>query len=353
MVGRSSELERWRKTRGRQPLAEQRMAFLFRRLLHVLAVVAISTSLGFFVLHIVPGNPLGLNTEQAGRTAAAREQLKARYGLDRPIAEQYVSYVRNAATGDWGTSLGNGQPVATSLREALANSLALSGTGLLLAIAVGMAIGALQGWRPNSLSGRVLGSSLTALYVVPEFIVAIGLMSVFAYKFSLFPIGGVSDPILSVVGSTSEQFRDRVWHLVLPAITLAIGWGAAIARQQRNALVEIAGEDFVRTARAKGLSERVVFLRHVLPASLVPVVIVVGLMLPVLVGGAVVVETVFAWPGLGSLLLKAISARDYPLVSGAIVLTGVVVATGSLLTDAVLVVLNPRLRNARQLEGVR
>lgn len=320
------------------------MSFLLRRLLHVLVVVAISTSLGFFVLHIVPGNPLGMNTEQAGRSAAAREQLQARYGLDQPISQQYASYVRNAVTGDWGASLSNGRPVVDALREALANSLMLSGTGLVLAIVVGMCIGALQGWRPRSFAGQALGGTLTALYVVPEFIVAIILIAIFAYRFALFPIGGSMDPVLSVVGSTSEQMRDRLWHLTLPAVTLAIGWGAAIARQQRNSLVEITGEDFVRTARAKGLSERAIFLRHALPASLTPVVIVIGLMLPVLVGGAVVVETVFAWPGLGSLLLKAISSRDYPLVSGAIVLTGVVVASGSLLTDAVLVALNPRLR---------
>lgn len=322
------------------------MSYLLRRLVHVFVVVAISTSLGFFVLHIVPGDPLGLNTEQAGRSAAAREQLQARYGLDQPLVQQYAGFVRNAATGNWGASLNTGRPVADALREALANSLLLSGTGLLLAVMLGMSVGTLQGWRPRSLTGRALGSTLTALYVVPEFIVAVTLIAIFAYRFGWFPIGGLMDPVLSVVGSTAQQFRDRLWHLVLPAVTLAIGWGAAIARQQRSALIEVTDEDFVRTARAKGVRERVVLLRHVLPAALAPVVVVIGLMLPVLVGGAVVVETVFAWPGLGSLVLKAISSRDYPMVSGAIVLTGVVVAMGSLLTDAVLVALNPRIRSS-------
>ena len=325
------------------------MSFLFRRLLHVLAVVAISTTLGFFVLHVVPGDPLGTNTEQAGRSAAARVQLQARYGLDQPIAQQYVSYVRNAVTGNWGASLSNGRPVVDTLREALGNSLTLAGAGLLLAIVIGMCVGALQGWRPRSVAGQALGGTLTALYVLPEFVVAVTLIAIFAYRLALFPIGGAMDPVLSVVGTAAEQIRDRIWHLTLPAVTLAIGWGAAIARQQRNSLLAITGEDFVRTARAKGVHERTIFLRHVLPASLTPVAIVIGLMLPVLVGGAVVVETVFAWPGLGSLLVRAISARDYPLVSGAIVLTGAVVATGTLLTDAVLVVLNPRLRGKASL----
>lgn len=324
------------------------MSFLLRRLLHVLAVVAIATSLGFFVLHVIPGDPLGTSTEQAGRSAAIREQLQARYGLDQPLTTQYGTFVKRAVSGDWGVSLASGRPVSDALGDALRNSLMLSGSGLFLAVLVGLSIGALQGWKPESRSGKVLGTTLTALYVVPEFILAIVLISLFAYRFSIFPVGGSADPVLSVVGSPAEQLRDRLWHLVLPAMTLAIGWGAAVARQQRNSLSDIRGEDFVRTARAKGISERLVFLRHVLPASLTPVVIVIGLMLPVLVGGAVVVETVFAWPGLGSLLLKSISSRDYPVVSGAIVLTGVVVAGGTLLTDAVLVALNPRLRSSAQ-----
>lgn len=322
------------------------MTYLLRRLLHVLAVVVLSTSLGFFVLHVVPGDPLGLSTEQTGRSAAVRRQLQTRYGLDQPMLTQYSRFVKRAAVGDWGNSLGSGRPVIVTLEEALGNSLMLSGTGLCLAVVFGMSIGALQGWKPHSVAGRSLGTALTALYVIPEFILAIALIFLFAYQWSLFPIGGSMDPVVSVVGSTAQQLRDRVWHLALPAITLAIGWGAAVARQQRNALLEVRSEDYVRTARAKGLSERQVFLRHVLPTALTPVVVVIGLMLPVLVGGAVVVETVFAWPGLGSLVLKAINARDYPMVSGAIVLTGVVVAAGSLLTDTVLVVLNPRLRDA-------
>jgi peptide/nickel transport system permease protein len=322
------------------------MTYLFQRLLRVLAVVAISTSLGFFVLHVVPGDPLGMVTEQAGRSQEAREQLRASYGLDKPLAQQYVSFAKRAAMGEWGTSLSNGRPVVDSLSAALRNSLWLSGTGLVLAVMVGMFVGALQGWRPRSLIGRVLGTALTTMYVIPEFIVAIAFITFFSYHLGIFPIGGSMDPVLSITGSPLQQFRDRLWHLALPALTLAIGWGAAVARQQRNALLETATEDFVRTARSKGLSERLVFFRHVLPASLPPVVIVIGLMLPVLVGGAVVVETVFAWPGLGSLLLKAIGARDYPVVSAAIVLTGVVVAAASLLTDLLHVALNPRLRTS-------
>ncbi len=320
------------------------MNYLLRRLLHVLAVVAISTSLGFVVLHLVPGDPLGLATEQAGRSAAARAQLQAQYGLDKPLVQQYAAFAKRAVTGNWGVSMVSGRPVGEALREGLVNTLKLSGTGLLLAVLLGVSIGAWQGWRPQSVIGRMLGTVLTGLYVIPEFVVAITLITIFSYHLSVFPIGGAMDPVLSVVGSKSQQTRDQLWHLVLPAVTLGIGWGAAIARQQRTAVLDTRQEDFVRTARAKGVSANNVFFRHAFPVALPPVVTVIGLMLPVLVGGAVVVETVFAWPGLGSLLLKAIGARDYPLVSGAIVLTGFVVASGSVLTDVVLFALNPRLR---------
>jgi peptide/nickel transport system permease protein len=322
------------------------MLFLLRRLLQVLSVVAIATTLGFFVLHIVPGDPLGMNTEQSGRSESVREQLRAQYGLDQPIAQQFASYLKRAASGDWGNSLSSGRPVAVALQDALGNTLLLSGSGLILAVLLGMSIGAFQGWKPRSLAARALGSTLTALYVIPEFILAIVLLTLFAFQLSLFPVGGSMDPLLSVTGTGTARLADRMWHLALPSITLAIGWGAAIARQQRVSLADVRGEDFVRTARAKGISERSILLKHALPPALTPVVAVIGLMLPVLVGGAVVVESVFAWPGLGSLVLKAINARDYPLVSGAIVLTGAVVATGTLLTDAVLVAINPRLRTS-------
>lgn len=343
-MGRIAGLERVVQPRSDDQALTSGPMFLLRRLLNVLVVVIVSTALGFVVLHLVPGDPLGMATEQAGRSADVREQMKVRYGLDKPVAQQLVSFAKRAITGDWGNSLVSGRPVGAALTEALRNTLKLSGSGLLLAIAIGLLVGGWQGWKPHSRTGRFVGSALTALYVIPEFIIAILLITVFAYHLSLFPIGGAIDPVLSVVGSKSEQVRNQLWHLVLPAVTLGLGWGAAIARQQRNSLAETRGDDFVRTARAKGVTANGVFFRHAFPVALPPVVTVVGLMLPVLVGGAVVVETVFAWPGLGSLLLKAISARDYPLVSAAIVLTGVVVACGSLLTDAVLFAINPRLR---------
>ncbi|MEP6779925.1 MAG: ABC transporter permease [Gemmatimonadaceae bacterium] len=318
--------------------------FLFRRFMHALVVVAISTSLGFFVLHIVPGDPLHMNTTQSGRSAETLETLRKQYRLDQPLTQQYAHFVSQAVRGDWGTSLVDGQPVAKNLRDALSNSLTLSGMALLLAIFIGIAVGSLQGWKGESRLGRTLGNTLTALYVVPEFIVAIVLITLLAYQLALFPVGGLSNPVLEITGTTLEQVRDRLWHLALPALTLAVGWSAAVARQQRNSIVEISKENFVRTARAKGVRSLPLFVRHAFLPSLTPLVVVIGLMLPVLVGGSVIVETLFAWPGVGSLLLKSITLRDYPVVSAAIVLTGVVVSLGTVLADAMIAFTDPRLR---------
>lgn len=307
-------------------------------------LVGISVSLGFFVLHVIPGNPLGLTVDGATRSADAVAELRTRYELDRPLPQQYAGFVAHALKGDLGVSMTNGQSVAGAVRTALGNSLALGSAALVLATFIGVAVGSLQGWQPASRVGRALGLLLTALYAAPEFILAIACMTVLAYRWSLFPIGGIGDPLIGVTGTRTAQLRDFMWHLALPALTLALGWSAAVARQQRVALAEIAGEHHVRSARAKGVNARAVFARHALRPSLPGVVVVVGLMLPELVGGAVIVETLFAWPGLGSLMLGAVGARDYPTVSAAIVVAGALVALAGLCTDALVAALDPRVR---------
>jgi peptide/nickel transport system permease protein len=316
--------------------------YLLRRLLYALILVVISASLGFFVLHAIPGDPLGMVVEQPGRSADVLEQLRAQYGLNEPVAQQYAHFLSRIVSGDWGTSLVDGQPVQGTLRAALANSLRLGGSAFVLAVLLGLSVGALQGWHPRSRVGRVLGTALTALYAAPEFIIAIALITLLSYKWALFPIGGISNPVVDIAGTPSERLRDQFWHLLLPSIALAIGWGAVIARQQRVSLLEIANDNHVRAARAKGVGEWGVFGRHGFRPSLPAVAVVIGLMMPELVAGTVFVETLFAWPGVGSLLLRSISARDYPMVSVAIVVVGVTVSLGSFFTDAVIAALDPR-----------
>lgn len=322
-------------------------AFFVRRLLHTIAVMVIAVTLGFSLVHLAPGDALIGDVTQSGRSADARERLRARAGLDQPVTAQYSRFVSNALRGDLGHSIIDDQPVRSILWRALRNSLALAGAGLLAAIALGLVVGSAEGWRPDLTIFHWLGRALTALYALPEFVLAITLIGVLGYGAGWFPVGGMHDPVTSLVGTTSERWLDTARHLCLPAMTLALGWGAAVARQQRVATAEAAGEDFIRTARAKGRSELAAMLRHALPTTVAPVITVIGLMLPAMVGGSVIVEMVFAWPGLGSQMVRAVAQRDVPVVSGAIIIVSLLVAISSLLIDLLIRVADPRQRTVR------
>ncbi len=315
---------------------------LLSRLLHTGAVILAASTLCFALLHMAGGDALSGDTTQSGRSAEARAMLRARMGLDDPIATQYVRYVARAVRGDLGHSFTDGRPVASVIGEAFRHSLLLCGSGLVAATLLGLVVGGAQGWRPRNRLARTLGEGLTALYAIPEFVIAIVLIGGLGYAAAVLPVGGMSDPLVQLTGSRLQRWTDVARHLVLPTIALALGWGAAVARQQRAALRECAEADFVRTARAKGLAERAVLIRHAVRPSLGAVVALVGLMLPVLAGGAVVVEAVFAWPGMGSLLLRAVSQRDVPVVSGAALLLSTAVGLSSLAADMAVRALDPR-----------
>lgn len=323
------------------------MVFAVRRVTHALAVVLTAASLGFAVLRLAPGDGVSGETSQVGRTADARAHVRAQRGLDQTLVVQYGRFLSNVARGDLGRSAFDGQLVTVALADALRNSLRLSGCGLLAAVMLGLCVGVAQGWRPEWHTARVIGTGLTALYAMPEFVLAIVVIGVLAYGAPLFPIGGISDPLVRLTGSPMDQFIDSLHHLALPVLTLALGWGATIARQERVALQEISHEEFLRTARAKGVRARALLFRHAMRPSLPAVATTFGMMLPSLVGGAVVVEVVFAWPGMGTLLLHAVGQRDAPLVAGAIIVIATMVSASSLILDLLLRVIDPRLRDVR------
>jgi peptide/nickel transport system permease protein len=323
------------------------VSFVVRRLLHTVAVMVIAVTVGFALVHLAPGDAMARSVSDAGRSSEARDRLRARAGLDLPLATQYTRFISGALRGDLGHSFINDQPVVTILWSALRNSLVLAATGLTAAIALGLLIGSVQGWHPAWRLFQLLGQMLMALYAVPEFVLAIALIGILAYGAGWFPVGGMHDPVTNLIGSTTDRLIDNARHLFLPALTLALGWGAAVARQQRAAIAESAGADFVRTARAKGRSGFDAFLRHAVPTTVAPVLAVIGLMLPAMVGGSVIVEVVFAWPGLGVQVVQAVAQRDVPVVSGAIVIVALLVAGSSLLIDIVIRAADPRQRHAR------
>lgn len=319
------------------------LPFLVRRLLHALLVVAVATTAAFALLHLAPGDPIAATLEHPGIAEETRALWRARYGLDRPIAEQYARWLAGAARGDIGWSFTQQRPVGEALADALPRTLLLVGTALALAFALGVALGAWQGFRPRSRVGRALGTLAVVLHATPEFALGLGLVTLFALRLALLPAGGMADPVLDALGGPADRLADRLAHLVLPASALALGWTAIVARHQRAAVRAVADEDFVRTARAKGLAERTVLARHALRPALAPTVTLLGLALPVLVGGAVVTESVFAWPGMGLLATQAVGARDYALVTGAVVVGSATVAAGSLAADLLVALLDPRV----------
>ncbi len=317
---------------------------ILRRLAQAAAVVLAAATLTFALLHLAPGDPLARTLEHPGVSAEVRERMRRSYGLDRPVPEQYLRYLAAVARGDLGHSFSLRRPVANALLDALPNTLVLMATTLLLSFALGIALGVYQALRRGSAGDRVFGTISLAFYSLPDFWLALVAVLVFAYWIPVLPAGGAVDPVLHDYLGPLGRFGDRLRHLALPALTLTLLSAAGIARFQRAALLDVADEDFVRTARAKGVGPRAVVWRHLLRNAVVPTVTLLGLSLPALVGGAAVVEKVFSWPGLGLLAVNAIATRDYPLVTGAVIVASAAVAVGSLAADALQALVDPRVR---------
>jgi len=320
------------------------LGLALRRLLHAAGTVFVATTASFLLLHLAPGDPVSAMLDQPKMSEATRAALRARFGFDRPVPEQYARWIGAALHGDLGWSVTQQRPVAAVLADALPRTALLVGTALLLAFLVGVATGAFAGWRPRHPLARGLVGAAVVLHAAPEFVIGLALVGVVALRYGLLPAGGYADPLADALFSAPERVADRLRHLVLPATALALGWTAIVARHQRAAVGDAARADFVRTARAKGLGERGVLMRHTLRTALAPTVALLGLALPALVGGAVVTESVFAWPGMGLVATQAVGTRDYALVTGAVVAGSAAVAAGGLLAELLQAWLDPRSR---------
>ncbi|HJU70093.1 MAG TPA: ABC transporter permease [Gemmatimonadaceae bacterium] len=319
-------------------------ALVARRLLQAAVIVAIAATVAFLLVQLAPGDPLDDLAENPRVPPEVRAQIRARWGLDRPMHEQYALYLRNLARGDLGWSLFKNRPVADAIRDALPNTLLLMGVALVGAFALGVTTGVIRAGRRGSLADRALGAGTLVFYSMPDFWLAIMAMLLFANWIPLFPTSGMTTAVMYDYLSPAGKLFDRLKHLVLPATTLVLLLAAIIARYQRAAFLDVATQDFVRTARAKGVTERAVLWRHILRNALLPVITLLGLALPMLVGGAVFIEHVFAWPGMGALVVGAIAARDHVLVVAVVIMGSGLVTLGSLLADVLYAVADPRLR---------
>ena len=318
------------------------MRTLIQRVWQGLVVVAIVATAAFILVRLAPGDPFAMAFENPGITPALRAQWRTAYGLDGSLGEQYVRWLATLLRGDLGWSVSKSQPVAQAIGSALPNTLLLMSVALILGFAIGMLLGALQAARHNRATDHAIGTLTLIGSALPDFWLALVILLVGADWWRLFPVGGASDQLLPLSASAMTVMLDRAKHLVLPVMTLVILISAAVARQQRVALLERLGADWVRTATAKGVSPMTAFRRHAWRTALGPVISLGGLALPALVGGAVFVEHVFAWPGMGRLAASAISSRDYHLVVGCVMVGAVMVVLGSTLADVLAQRLDPR-----------
>lgn len=319
--------------------------YLVRRLAQTAGVVFLVVTVVFFLIHLAPGDPFGSAMEDSRVTEAVRARWRANYGLDRPLPEQYARWLANTARGDLGWSFSLNRPVSHALRQALPNTLLLMGTALVLSFALGVTAGVVQAMKRGSAVDRVLGAVSLFFYSMPDFWLAMMAMLIFAYWNPIFPVTGMVDAVMHDYLSATGKVLDVVRHLALPALTLTVLSTASIARYQRSAMLDVIGEDYMRTARAKGIGERSVLLHHGLRNALIPVITLLGLAFPALLAGAVFVEKVFAWPGMGLVTVHAIGTRDYPLVLAAVLVSGLMVAAGSLAADLLYAAADPRLRS--------
>jgi ABC-type dipeptide/oligopeptide/nickel transport system permease component len=312
--------------------ANTRARVIVRRFFTTLPVLWVVVTVVFLLIHIVPGDPI-VQMLGEGASASDIEGLRHAYGLDAPLGEQYMRYWRGLVHGNLGQSLRLHDSVVHLIVQRFPYTLALTAAAMIIGIGFAIPAGVYSATRRNRWQDRTLGLlSLTGLSF-PNFALGPILIVVFSIGLGWLPVSGAG------VGPA-----DFLRHLILPAVTLGLGMAAILTRMVRTSMLEELNQDYIRTARAKGLSERTVVMRHALRNALNPVLTVIGLQFGSLLAGAIVTETIFGWPGLGRLTLSAISNRDYALVQGCILTVGLTYVVVNLLTDAAYAVADPRMR---------
>jgi peptide/nickel transport system permease protein len=286
-------------------------------------------TLVFFLLHLVPGDPVDLMLGE-NAVPADRAQMRAQLGLDRPLGEQYARYLAHALAADLGRSLHSQDPVTLLVAERLPATAELMVAAMFVALSLAFPLGIVAALHHGRWPDQAAGTFAVLGVAMPNFWLGPMLILLFAIRLDWLPVNG----------------RDGLAHLVLPALTLGMGMAALLSRMTRASLVAVLGEDFIRTARAKGQREPQVVLVHALRNALIPVITVIGLQIGVLLSGAIITESIFDWPGLGSLLLEAIRSRDYPVVQGCVLSIATTYVLVNLATDLVYGWVDPRIRRA-------
>jgi peptide/nickel transport system permease protein len=293
--------------------------------------------IGFALMHLAPGGPLAVYTLNPTVTAQDIARVKHQFGLDQPVYVQYVKWAFGLLTGHWGYSFFGGRPVGVIVLERIPATLELMGSSLALALVIGVATGIVAALRRNTFIDYATATAAMLALSLPTFWFGLLGIYVFAQTLGWLPAGGIAS-------TGGGGIIDRLQHLVLPMLVLAFVLVAQWSRYTRSALLEILTQDYMRTARANGLGPARVLLGHGLRAALVPLITLAGLQVPLLVGGALVTETVFSWPGMGLLFVNALGTRDYPVLMAILMVGALFVVLGNLLADVLAALIDPRIK---------
>ncbi|OGB89679.1 hypothetical protein A2625_06075 [candidate division WOR-1 bacterium RIFCSPHIGHO2_01_FULL_53_15] len=296
--------------------------YLFRRLLQLVPLLIGISLISFFVMHLAPGDPTALFIDPNVKPEELA-RVRANWGLDQPIYVQYFLWLKNACLLDFGRSYTTGQPVINEIGQRLPVTLLLMAPSFLLTLLITIPLGVISAVRKGSWFDNAVTFLSFAGMAIPTFWLGLMLMLLFSVKLHWFPAVG---------------------NIILPLITMTIGSLAGLTRYQRASMLEVLNQDFIRTARAKGLPERVVIFKHALRNALIPTVTILGLTLPDLFGGAFIIETIFAWPGMGRLGVQSIFQRDYPIIMGIVMISALLIIIGNLLADIGYALVDPRIR---------
>lgn len=316
--------------------------YLLQRLLYAVPLLFGAVTVIFILVRLAPGNPIDYIIGEAGADREMIERLTAEMGLDQPLYVQLLRYLAQVATGNLGYSFVSSAPVIELILDRLPATLLLMTSQLFFSIVLGVGLGVLSARRPNSLLDNTITVFSLASFAIPVFWLGQLLILGFGYYLDWFPIQGMINLRAGYTGFA--HVLDVAHHMVLPVLTLTLYNVALILRLTRGSMLEVIGQEYIKVARSKGLSENTVMIKHALRNALLPVVTVIGLEFRTLIAGAVLTETVFAWPGLGRLTFDAINARDYPLLMGMFIFVCILVAIGNLITDLLYALLDPRIR---------
>ena len=312
--------------------------YVIKRILYAIPVFLGITFAIYLLINLAPGGPLAILASSGEMSQTDLEAMKIELGLDKPIVIRYFIWLADLFRGDLGTSYRTSQDVAMMIGQRIQPSLMLTGVGILGAIIIGIPLGIISAYKPNSIWDQISTFIAFIGASVPSFFLSLLLIYVLAVRLHLFPTSGMYS------AGAGDDMMDLLHHLALPAFACGIQPIGNYIKQTKSSVLEVLNEEYIKTARSKGLTNPVIVIKHAFRNALIPVVTTISLSIPFLIGGAVVVEQIFAWPGIGSLMITAITSRDYPVIMGVAVLICAVVMIANLILDLIYAALDPRIK---------